>query len=486
MDWIEKYRPQTLDAIVGNPTAVSSLRAWAYSWEHSIPEVRVMVLKGPPGVGKTTSVEALAREMGWSIVEMNASDQRTGKAIEDVALRGSRFDTFKDDGSFIRSSDGGRKLIVLDEADNFYGNSDRGAMPVVNALIKDTLQPVVLIVNDFYELSRKSSTVNDSTLQITFKKPQVGTIAKALYQIANAEGVEIEPAAMDVIAANADGDMRAAVRNLESLALGQNTVTLEMAKSLSPRDNRTDIYDLMKAVFLGGDPAEARRLGMEVDEDPGRILMWIDENIPTECTDTGDLNRGYEKLSRADIFMSRVYRSQYYRFWSYAKDMMTFGICTSKRGRSKPGIRINFPSYLGRMSKSKKVRAVRASLSLKLAMHLHTTSRRVQNDVFPYIRMMAEFDAELRLHLADALDLDADEVAMLIFKNAGSKAVTSVLKEVEACRAERIVAAASSVASMIEAIDGPCLKPQETSANNTVSRGKQKTAPKGQRSLFDF
>ena len=310
MDWTEKYRPQTLDSVIGNPTAVNSLRAWARSWEHGIPETRVAVLRGPPGVGKTTSVEALAREMGWSIIEMNASDQRTGKALEDVALRGSMFETFADDGSFTRSSEGGRKLIVLDEADNFYGNHDKGAMPVVNALIKGTCQPVVLIVNDFYELSRKSSAVNDSTLQITFKKPQASTVAKALYRIAEAEGVEVGPEAMELIAQNANGDMRAAVRNLESLALGQESVTLEMAEGLSPRDTRSDIYDLMKAVFLGGDPAEARRKAMDVDEDPGMVLMWIDENMPTECTDLGDLIRGYEKLSRADIFMSRVYRRQ--------------------------------------------------------------------------------------------------------------------------------------------------------------------------------
>ena len=496
MDWTEKYRPQTLDSVIGNPTAVNSLRAWARSWEHGIPETRVAVLRGPPGVGKTTSVEALAREMGWSIIEMNASDQRTGKALEDVALRGSMFETFADDGSFTRSTEGGRKLIVLDEADNFYGNHDKGAMPVVNALIKGTCQPVVLIVNDFYELSRKSSAVNDSTLQITFKKPQASTVAKALYKIADAEGVEVDPEAMELIAQNANGDMRAAVRNLESLALGQESVTLEMAEGLSPRDTRSDIYDLMKAVFLGGDPAEARRKAMDVDEDPGMVLMWIDENMPTECTDLGDLIRGYEKLSRADIFMSRVYRRQYYRFWSYAKDLMTFGVCASKRARSKPGTRINFPSYLGRMSRSKKVRAVRASISLKLAQHLHTTSRRVQNDVVPYVRDMVNNDSELRLHLADELDLDADELALLMSKKADSKAVTTVIKEVEALRQARIASAVPKEVPAVR-IEAPAPsaapkassqeKPSEVPVEAEKPKAPARKAPaKGQRSLFDF
>ena len=493
MDWTEKYRPQSLDGIVGNPTAVSSLRSWARSWEHGTPEVRVAVLRGPPGVGKTTSVEALAREMGWSIIEMNASDQRTGKAIEDVALRGSRFETFRDDGSFTRSSEGGRKLIVLDEADNFYGNSDRGAMPVVNALIKGTCQPVVLIVNDFYELSRKSSAVNDSTLQITFKKPQSGTIAKALYRIADSEGVEVDPVAMELIAQNANGDMRAAVRNLESLALGQEEVTLEMAEGLSPRDTRSDIYDLMKAVFLGGDPAEARRKAMEVDEDPGTVLMWMDENMPTECTDIGDLIRGYEKLSRADIFMSRVYRRQYYRFWSYAKDLMTFGVCASKQSRSRPGSRMNFPGVARKISAGKKVREIRGIVCLKLAEHLHTTSRRVQNDVLPYVRAIVSNDAGIRVPLAEAMSLEPEELAFLMQKKADSKAVTSVLEQVEKAREARIVEGLSKPPSGSR--DVVPETPPKAERMPEKQEKQEKPAPavtrktnnsKAQKSLFDF
>ena len=65
MDWTEKYRPKDLKGVIGNPSAVNALRGWAESWEKGIPEKRAVVLMGTPGVGKTTSAEALAREMGW-------------------------------------------------------------------------------------------------------------------------------------------------------------------------------------------------------------------------------------------------------------------------------------------------------------------------------------------------------------------------------------------------------------------------------------
>lgn len=493
MDWTEKYRPQTLSDVIGNPTAVNSLRAWARQWEHGVPEVRAAVLMGSPGVGKTTSAEALAREMGWGIVEMNASDQRTAGDIERVAVHGAMGDTFSDDGSFLRASEGGRKLIVLDEADNFFGNADRGAATAVGKLIRESSQPVVLIVNDFYGLSRRIPAVKDRTLQITFKKPQAGTVAKALYRIAESEGVEVEPAAMELIAENAAGDMRAAVRNLESLAIGQDTVTLEMAEGLSSRDSRTDIFELMGAVFRGGDPERARRIGFDIDEEPRNILSWIDENMPTECTETGDLVRGYERLSRADIFLSRVMSRQYYGFWSYAKDMMTFGVCASKQSRSRPGARMNFPGIARKISAGKRVREVRASVCLKLAEHLHTTSRRAQNDILPYVRAIVANDAGIRLPLAEAMSLEPEELAFLMQKKPDSKAVTSVFDRMEEARELRIAEGLSGGSSaepvsvprdILPQPPVPKTEPSESTPPKTGA-GEPKKA-KGQRSLFDF
>lgn len=488
MDWTEKYRPKDLKGVIGNPSAVNGLRSWAKSWENGIPEKRAVVLMGTPGVGKTTSAEALAREMGWDIVEMNASDQRTGKDIEQIALRGSRFNTFSDDGTYKGTSQGGRKLIVLDEADSFFGNADRGALPMVNELIKTTKQPVILIVNDFYEVSRKSSTIKNETLQIKFMRPKASSIAKALYAIAENEGVEVDPAAMELIASNANGDMRAAVRNLESLALGQTEVTLEMAEGLSKRENRSDMYELMTAIFRRDDPSGAREVLKKIDAEPGDVQLWVDENLPYELTAPGDLVRGYEKLSRADIFMGRVVRRQYYRFWAYANDMQTMGVATSRMMGKVSHNSIQFPSYLSKMSKSKSVRALRKAVVLKIATNLHTSTRRAEMDILPSMKIMLKNDAQLRASVAEDFGFEPEELAFMIGSKPDSKEIKKIYDEISKKLEERRIA---SALPRKEVSSGPLdtilepKAPEPVPVPESVKTAEQ-VRPKGQRSLFDF
>ena len=486
MDWTEKYRPKTLDDVIGNPAAVTALRSWAKQWNEGKPSVKVAVLSGSPGVGKTTSAEALAREMGWGIVEMNASDSRTAGDIERIAIRGARSDSFDDDGMFLRSSEGGRKLIVLDEADNFFGNSDRGASTAVNSLMKLTSQPVMLIVNDLYGLTKKIPAVKTGTLQIAFKKPMARSIAKALGNIAAAEGVEVDPDTLLVIAENASGDMRAAVRNLESLALGQDRVTMDMAEDLSLRDDRSDVYKLIGAIFRGSDPVKARLTAFDTDLEPRDIVSWVDEALPTECKDNGDLVRGFEALSSADIFLRRVTSRQYYGFWSYATDMSTFGICASRYNRTRSDSRINYPGIATKMKASKKARAVRDSVCLKLAEHLHTTSHRVCMDVLQYVRVMMANDAELRIPLTESMDLDSDELGFLIGKKADSKAVSDVYDAIDAMKDERIRDGPSRPIESqdLHSIDISFIRPAATVAAEPAAEPPKKQS--GQRSLFDF
>jgi replication factor C large subunit len=427
-DWTERYRPKKLSEVIGNPSAVKELQDWAGSWMKGIPKKRAVVLIGTPGIGKTSSAGALANDMGWDIIEMNASDQRTGSAIKDVALKGSYFNSLGSDEEYKGSKEGKKKLIVLDEADNLFGNADRGALPVINELIKTTKQPVILIVNDFFALSKKSSTVKTDTVQITFRKPVARSTANALKKIAAAEGVAVDDAVLLKIAENSNGDMRAAVRDLEALAQGRRSIDIASAEGLQERIVKKDMYTVLEKMFRNNDPFGAYRILSDTDVDPDTALLWIEENLPYEYKEPGDMVRGYEKLARADVFLGRVSRRQYYGMWSYASVMMTAGVSTARFSNKISHDRLRFPLYLTKMSRSKTMRGLRLSVCFKIACYLHTSTKRVETDILGPLKEICLNDAEIRTALVKEMRLEPEELGFLLDMKIDSKIVKDAFR----------------------------------------------------------
>ena len=125
----ERARPATLDDLTGNPRAVEELRRWAKAWQapRGPPRLRAALLEGPPGVGKTTAAIALAHDLGWGLVELNASDARNRQAIEQVAGRAASTDAFSLTGELLSSRRGQHTLILLDEADCLFSRDTERA-----------------------------------------------------------------------------------------------------------------------------------------------------------------------------------------------------------------------------------------------------------------------------------------------------------------------------------------------------------------------
>ena len=139
---------------------------------------------------------------------MNASDQRNAEAIKAIAVRGALGETFTENGDYLSVKQGNRKLIILDEADNISGQEDKGGITAISELVKGTKQPIILIVNDFYALTKKSAVLKSQTEQVKFSKIKTVTVRGVLRNTSKDQGVNISDKALEILAENSNGDMR--------------------------------------------------------------------------------------------------------------------------------------------------------------------------------------------------------------------------------------------------------------------------------------
>ncbi|MHC1604270.1 MAG: AAA family ATPase, partial [Candidatus Syntropharchaeales archaeon] len=131
--WVEKYRPKTLSEVIGSDKAKEELLNWAKGWVEGNPATNAVILYGSAGVGKTSAAHALAHDLGWDVIELNASDQRTAGIIKRVAGAASASSGLFEDRL---------RLIILDEADNIHGTADFGGSREILKIIRNTHNPI--------------------------------------------------------------------------------------------------------------------------------------------------------------------------------------------------------------------------------------------------------------------------------------------------------------------------------------------------------
>lgn len=96
--WTVKYAPTQITQICGNKGQVERLQRWLRNWPKNLKSdfkkrgedgsgvFRVVMIHGPPGIGKTSAAHLVARLEGYDIVESNASDTRSKKLMEVYTL----------------------------------------------------------------------------------------------------------------------------------------------------------------------------------------------------------------------------------------------------------------------------------------------------------------------------------------------------------------------------------------------------------------
>ncbi|MFB6281412.1 MAG: replication factor C large subunit [Haloferacaceae archaeon] len=414
MDWTEKHRPSTLAEVRGNDKARDALREWAETWDDHREAV---VLHGAPGVGKTSAAHALANDMGWETVELNASDRRTADEIDRFAGRAARNATL----GGAASGDDGRQLVIVDEADNLHGTRDRGGAGAITDLATEADQPVVLIANDYYELSRG---LRSATREIEFRDVSARSIVPVLRDVCRREGIEFEEAALERIAEADSGDLRAAVRDLQAAAEGRDRVTVDDVAA-GDRDRTLGIFEFLDRVLKEDDPEAALRAAYDTDETPDDLVQWVEHNLP-KVYEGRELARAYDHLADADRWLGRVVASDFdFSWWRYATDGLAAGVAAARDGSKGGWTRFDRPQFWSSTDATTEsvVRAVARANGTSMA-----TARR---EILPVLSALTHHckPRELTVAMAAAYGFEEAEVALVTGSGESTDKVESIVAD---------------------------------------------------------
>ena len=399
--WTVKYKPKTLEEVVGNQEAKAKIIKWIQQWEKKPPKKRALLLYGPPGIGKTATIEALAKDLDMELVESNASDYRTKDAVQRFAGRASANTTLF----------GKKRLILFDELGGLTGKADRGGVSVITKIVKETMSPLILIANNAYD--PKFSTLRRYCQLIEFKKPARTQIRSHLKKICKSEGIETDKETLDLITERAGRDVRSAVNDLQALADGKKHLTYEDVAWLGYRDRKEVIFRVLNEIFYAKDSRDAKYAVDMADVDLDMLFEWIYENLPNHVKEPNELAAAMYALSRADIYRGRIRKTQNWTLLRYFIDMMTAGVATSWSQRSHGWTPFRFPKRIGYLSRTKARRALLREIGMKIRRRCHISSSRAANEVLPYIRVILENKPETAPGLARYFNFDEDTVEFL-------------------------------------------------------------------------
>lgn len=397
--WTIKYKPKRLGEVADQAEAKEKLLRWLERWK---PGGRAALLHGPPGNGKTCTVEALAAEKNLDLLETNASDVRSESKIERFLGRGVR------EASLLGTRG---KIILIDEIDGLEASADRGGIRAVIRIIKESAFPVVLTANDPWD--RSLYEVRGLCELIEFRKVPLRDVVKRLDYICGREGVKADLKVLHALAEKNQGDLRGAILDLETIAQGRKRVTPGDLEALGKREQEANVFAALRGVFKSYSALSAKLSVSNLDMDPSEVFWWIEQNVANEYEKPEDLARAYETLAKADLFRSRIIHRQNWRMQAYMVDLMTAGVSQAKKEPYRKFTRYQRPERLSFYSKTMRERGRLNQVLRRIASRLHCSTRKVKTEFLPYLLFLMKRKEGFAERFASALNLPEEELDIL-------------------------------------------------------------------------
>jgi replication factor C subunit 1 len=331
--WVDKHAPKTLDAVIGHAEQIKSLSTWLRCWATDISLPRGALVTGPPGIGKTTVVHLVVKSAGYDVIELNASDERSAKAVRNWFEEASK-----------ATHIGKQRVVVMDEVDGM-SSGDRGGIGELARVLKTCSFPVICIANE--RTTPRLKPLVNACFDIRFSRPNRSSIARVLMNtVVKQQKIAISAADLETLCEANGNDIRQILNYLQ--------FTYGMRSRAGMKDDlaRVDAFNATGRLFGCAGSYEDR--SSLVFNDFGLIPLMVAEGYISAAGKSRDplenAVAASEHIGMWDILDRKIHSGQHWGLLPAA----TQEIVAAARSAHGPAPFQIFPSWLGKASKRSK------------------------------------------------------------------------------------------------------------------------------------
>jgi replication factor C large subunit len=285
--------------MVGNEEARAAITEWFVKWKKG---TKPLLLVGPPGIGKTTIAYLVAKQFGYDMIGLNASDVRSKSRINEILM------PVLGNVSVL-----GTPMIFVDEVDGIHGRGDYGGASALVDILKEPTVPIVLAANS--DDSDKMKSIKKVVKIIQFKKIPPRLLRVYLENILKKQSAKLSPGSLIKVIDKSKGDIRSMINLAQSLETGFNPQTDQSFENVNVEDG-------VNAFFKANSIEEARSVLYSMQIDPREKINAFYSSIITSELDAQTLAKYLEIISAADMLFGRIMKTQNWRLLRYLNDTL--------------------------------------------------------------------------------------------------------------------------------------------------------------------
>lgn len=264
--FVEKYAPKSIDECI----LPKGLKDFFIDIRNT-KEVPNLILAGPSGVGKTSTIKALANELGMDFMMINGSEE--GRHIDTIR---NKVQTYASTVSLSNSS--GKKILLIDEADNVTHDSQKALLGVIEKLQKNC---IFIFTCNYKNKILPALHSRCSVLDFAIPSKEKPKLASAFFQriihILETKNIEYDKRVLVELVQKYFPDFRRTLNELQRFTSSGNLNIGAIASTSNA--NIKELTSLMKENNFGG----VRKWVVEnLDNDVNKILRQIYDTLYIE------------------------------------------------------------------------------------------------------------------------------------------------------------------------------------------------------------